>query len=36
MLVVMFGSMILGIGRKDYMDKLPEEMKAEYEAAQSL
>lgn len=36
MLVVMFGSMILGIGRKDYMDKLPEEMKVEYEAAQSL
>lgn len=36
MLVVMFVSMIFGIGRKDYMDKLPEEIKAEYREAGTL
>lgn len=33
MIVVMFGSMILGIGRHDYMDKLSPEIRAEYEQA---
>ncbi|WP_304508775.1 Na+/H+ antiporter NhaC family protein [Anaerotignum sp.] len=36
MLVVMIVTMFLGIGRKDYMDKLPDEIQAEYEVAQSL
>lgn len=31
MIVVMFGSMVLGIGRKDFMDKLPTAQRAEYE-----
>lgn len=29
----MFVSMVFGIGRHDYMDKLPPEIKAEYDAA---
>lgn len=33
MIAVMFGSMIFGIGRHDYMDKLNPEMRAEYEQA---
>lgn len=33
MLIVMFASMVFGIGRHDYMDKLPPEIKAEYDAA---
>lgn len=33
MLIVMFVTMFLGIGRHDYMDKLPPEIKAEYKNA---
>ncbi len=36
MIIVMFTTMIFGIGRKDLMDKLPEDVKAEYEAANTL
>lgn len=31
MLAVMFASMVLGIGRRDFLDKLPPEQRAEYE-----
>ncbi len=33
MLIVMFATMFLGIGRYDYMDQLPDDIKAEYTAA---
>lgn len=35
MIAVMFVSMIFGIGRKDFMDKLPAEQRAEYEGGKA-
>ena len=36
MLIVMFVSMVMGIGRYDYMDELSPEIQAEYDAVAQI